>query len=64
MLTFFRRIIRREIGPSAIRVGQIVQVGMSLRLLKQDNEKFTQREILKSISILNEEMSTVRRLSQ
>lgn len=51
--------IRREISPSAIVVGQIVQVRIQLRLFKQPNGSFTFRELLKGVYILNDGLSMV-----
>lgn len=55
-----REIIRTEIAASAIAVGQIVQVKMQLRLLRQDDGKFAFRELLKGICVLHDGLSTVR----
>ena len=55
----FSDIIRREVAPTAVRCGQIVQIKMSLRLLRQDNGCFSRREILKGVFILDDAVSLV-----
>lgn len=52
--------MRREISPSAIQVGQIAQIKMQFRLLKQDSGSFTFREMLKGIYVLHDGLSMVR----
>lgn len=54
------QILRREVSPSAIQLGQIVQVRMKFRLLRQENGNFTFREVLKGVSILHDGLSMVR----
>jgi hypothetical protein len=51
--------MRREVNPSAVNVGQIAQIKMKLRLLKQENGSFTFREVLKGVYILHDGASTV-----
>lgn len=51
--------MRREIGTAAIAVGQIVQIKMSFRLLKQQNGSFTFRQLLKGVYVLHDGMSMV-----
>lgn len=52
--------MRHEINTSAVRVGQIAQVKMCFRLLKQANGTFTFRQLLKGVYILHDGMSMVR----
>jgi hypothetical protein len=47
------------VAPSAINVGQIVQVRMKFRLLKQENGSFTFRELLKGVYVLHDGASMV-----
>jgi hypothetical protein len=44
-----------------VKVGQIVQIKMKFRLLKQESGEFTFRELLKGIYVLHDGMSMVRR---
>ena len=53
-------IVRREISPSAVKVGQIMQVKMKMRLLRQDDGNFTFREVLKGVCVLHDGLSMVR----
>lgn len=55
----FRNIIRREISPGTVHVGQIVQVKMCFRLLKQEDDTFVYREMLKSVCVLHDGVSMV-----
>jgi hypothetical protein len=43
-----------------VRVGQIAQIKMKFRLLKQESGDFTFRELLKGICVLHDGMSMVR----
>jgi hypothetical protein len=52
-------IVRREIRPSSIAVGQIAQIKVQFRLLKQENGTFTFRELLKGIYVVNDGLSMV-----
>ena len=61
---FSSDVIRREISPSSIQVGQIAQVKMSFRLLKQENGTFSYREMLKGVCVLHEGLSMVRPLDK
>jgi hypothetical protein len=54
-----RQVIRREVKPSAVTVGQIAQIKIKFRLLKQENGSFTFREVLKGVYILHDGASTV-----
>jgi hypothetical protein len=54
-----RDIIRREISPSLVQVGQIAQIKMQLRLLKQANGTFTLQELLKGVYVIDNKLSMV-----
>jgi len=56
--------VRHEIGTGAIAIGQIAQIKMSFRLLKQQNGSFTFRQLLKGIYVLHDGMSMVRNSSK
>lgn len=59
LIFMFRDIIRREIRPNVVTVGQIAQVKLQLRLLKQKDGTFTFRELLKGIFVLHDGLSMV-----
>ena len=45
--------LRREIGPDQVAIGQIGQIRMQYRLLKQEDGSFTLRELLKAVYVLD-----------
>jgi len=45
--------LHREICPSQVAIGQIAQVKIQFRLLKQDSGSFTFRELLKAVYVLD-----------
>ena len=60
LLKYCRGVLRREVSPSAVNVGQVAQIRLKLRLLKQEDGSFTFREMLKGVYILHDGASTVR----
>lgn len=51
--------MRREISPSVITTGQVAQIQLKLRLLKQENGTFTLRELLKGVYVIDDGLSMV-----
>ena len=47
-------VVRQEVGPRSVKIGQIVRIKTRFRLLKQENGNFTFRELLKGIYILDD----------
>lgn len=53
LTVYDRGFLRCEIGPDQVAIGQIAQVRMQYRLLKQENGSFTWRELLKAVYVLD-----------
>jgi len=55
-------VTRREVSPNSVDIGQVAQGTLKFRALQQSDGGFVFRELLKSISILDEGISAVREI--
>ena len=53
------QVVRNEVGPSDVDIGQVAQVMLKFRVLHQLDGSFIFREPLKSVCILDDGISAV-----
>ena len=53
----YSKVIRNEVGPNCVDIGQIAQVTLKFRALQQPDGGFVFRELLKSVCVLDDGIS-------
>lgn len=59
---FTRQVVRKEVGPNIVDIGQVAQVTLKFRALRQPDGRFVFRELLKRVCVLDDGISTVREI--